>query len=243
VLVAAALCPHPPLLVPGVASGSWDEVEDLRTASVDAVRALVTAGPDLVVVVGAAPRVGPFDPLVRGSLRPYGVDVLVGSGAGEASLPLSLTVGLWLLEHAGLGLPRLLFGVAPDTATARCADLGATLADRSARVAMLVMGDGSARRSVKGPGYLDARAAGFDAGVEQALAAVDPEALLTLDSTLADDLLVAGRAAWQVLAGAALGRSGGHGGPAAPPFAGDVRHAAAPYGVGYLVATWLPSQP
>jgi hypothetical protein len=235
VLVAAAVCPHPPLLVPGVASGATGETDDLRAAAAAAVQALVDAEPDLLVAVGAAPAVGPCDPHSRGSLAPYGVDLLVGTGTGEATLPLSLTIALWLLEQHAPDVPRLLFGVHPETEQDRCATLGATLADRASQVAMLVMGDGSARRSVKGPGYLDARAEGFDDGVAAALASVEPQVLQDLDPNLPEELLVAGRAAWQVLAGAAQARD-----PVAPALTGDLRYAAAPYGVCYFVATWLP---
>ena len=233
-LVAAAVCPHPPLLVPGVASGATGETDDLRAAAAAAVQALVDSEPALLVVVGAAPQVGPCDPQVLGSLSSYGVDLLVGTGTAEATLPLSLTIGLWLLEQHAPDVPRLLFGVHPETEPDRCATLGATLAARETRVAMLVMGDGSARRSVKGPGYLDARAEAFDDGVAAALAAVEPQSLHDLDPVLAGELLVAGRAPWQVLAGAAEARA------AVPALTGDLRYAAAPYGVCYFVATWLP---
>ena len=64
------------------------------------------------------------------------------------------------------------------------------------------MGDGSARRSASAPGYLDERAAPFDAAVEQAVRDGDLPALAALDPDLARDLLAAGRPAWQVLAGA-----------------------------------------
>jgi hypothetical protein len=235
VLVAAAVCPHPPLLVPGVAAGASGETDDLRAAAAAAVQELVRADPDLLVIVGAAAQVGPYDPQARGTLVPYGVDLSVGTGTGEATLPLSLTIGLWLLERHASDVPRLLFGVHPETEPDRCATLGATLADRATRVAMLVMGDGSARRSLKGPGYLDPRAEGFDDGVAAALAAVEPQVLHDLDPVLAVELLVAGRAAWQVLAGAAQARDDG-----APALTGDLRYAAAPYGVSYFVATWLP---
>ena len=92
------------------------------------------------------------------------------------------------------------------------------------------MGDGTGRRTPK-PGYLDDRAEPFDASVSAALAAADPAALADLDVVLAEDLLVQGRAAWQVLAGAAAGT----------PWRGEVTYDAAPYGVGYLVSTWLPA--
>ena len=55
-----------------------------------------------------------------------------------------------------------------------------------------------------------------------------PQTLLALDPALSDELLVAGRAPWQVLAGAADGGS----------WSAAVTYDAAPYGVTYLVATW-----
>ena len=63
-----------------------------------------------------------------------------------------------------------------------------------------------------------------------------PRALLALDVALARDLLVAGRAAWQALAGAALD---------APPAGGwhaRLTYDDAPFGVGYFVAAWFPPE-
>ena len=57
---------------------------------------------------------------------------------------------------------------------------------------------------------------------------MDTDALLGLDRAFADEVLVAGRAPWQVLASAAAGRG----------FAGEVLYDAAPYGVQYTVAVW-----
>jgi hypothetical protein len=231
VLVAAAVCPHPPLLVPGVGAGASGELDGLRTACDGAVDALAAAGPDLVVVVGAAGAVGPFPEGAWGSLAPYGVRIPVGDGAGPPTLALSLTIGRWLLDRGSVALPSVLFGVEAETATDRCLALGETLAGRADRVALLVMGDGSARRSLKGPGYLDPDAEPFDTEVETALAGADVAALAALDPARATRLLAAGRAPWQVLAGAAAG--GG--------WTGAVTWSGAPYGVTYLVATWRPA--
>lgn len=232
-LVAAAVCPHPPLLVPGVAAGATAETDDLRAACDAAVAVLLAAQPDLVVVVGAADRMGPFPAGAWGSLRAYGLDdrdLGVVAGDGEPTLPLPLTLGRWLLDRARGAAGALLFGVAADAARDRCVEIGTALADRAPRVGMLVMGDGTGRRTPK-PGYLDDRAEPFDASVSAALAAGDTDALAGLDVALAEDLLVQGRAAWQVLAGAAAGTA----------WRGEVTYDAAPYGVGYLVATWLPA--
>ncbi len=230
-LVAAAVCPHPPLLVPGVGAGASGELDDLRVACDAAVADLMAVDPALVVVVGGAPVVGPFPETAWGSLTPYGVRVPVGSGEGRPTLPLALTLGRWLLDRAPTAPPALLFGVEQDAAADRCAALGEALAARADRVGLLVMGDGSARRSLKGPGGLHPDAEVLDAEVEAALRAGDPAPLAALDPGRADDLLAAGRAPWQVLAGAAGGRS----------WRGSVTWVGAPYGVTYLVATWLPA--
>jgi hypothetical protein len=228
VLAAAAFCPHPPLLVPGVGAGASAELDGLRAACDRVVADLVWAETDLVVVVGGATAVGPYPPGAWGSLRAYGVPVAVGEGPGEPTLPLSLTIGRWLLDRVRPGVPALLFGVDADASEQRCRQLGEALADRSGRVAMLAMGDGSARRSVKGPGYLDERAEPFDAKVAAALRSGDPDGLAALDPGLAAELLVAGRASWQVLAGAAAGQA----------WTGALEYDDAPYGVTYLVASW-----
>jgi hypothetical protein len=229
VLVAAAVCPHPPLLVPRLAAGAAGELDDLRAACVEALEQVLATEPELLVVVGAAPRTGPYEARARGSLRGYGVDVVVGEGDAAAVLPLSLTVGEWLVLAAGAPVPRLHFGLEPDLPSTRAAALGAGLAERTDRVALLAMGDGSARRSAKGPGYLDDRAEPFDDGVARALAEADVETLLGLDAGLCAELLVGGRVAWQALAGA--GAEG--------TYRGTLLRHEAPYGVGYLVAGWL----
>ncbi|CAM5284348.1 putative protein OS=Streptomyces glaucescens OX=1907 GN=SGLAU_24940 PE=4 SV=1 [Streptomyces glaucescens] len=110
----------------------------------------------------------------------------------------------------------------------RCIEVGRDIAGRAGRVALLVMGDASACRTVKAPGYLDARAEPFDAQVARALGAADVAALRALDTGLARELKVSGRAPWQVLAGAAQDAG----------LSGALLYEDAPYGVGYVVAAW-----
>jgi hypothetical protein len=91
------------------------------------------------------------------------------------------------------------------------------------------MGDGSACRTLKAPGYLDERAEPYDAAVAAALGAADTAVLAGLDAELSAALKVSGRAPWQVLAGAAEGTAG---------LGGELLYDQAPYGVGYFVAAW-----
>ncbi|WP_371618220.1 hypothetical protein [Streptomyces sp. NBC_00454] len=233
-LVAAAVCPAPPLLVPELAAGAAAELGDARTACSDALSVLAASRPDLLVVVGAADpdHQGSYPQGSRGSFRGFGVgsDVQLGEGEeGPRLLPVPLAVGAWLLGRAGWGAaPVEGFGVAGPLDTAQCLAAGRELAARDARVALLVMGDGSACRTLKAPGYLDERAAAFDAEAARALGAADVAALAAIDAGLATELQAAGRAPWQVLAGAAEGAG----------LEGRLLYEDAPYGVGYFVAAW-----
>ncbi|MFP3987500.1 class III extradiol dioxygenase subunit B-like domain-containing protein [Streptomyces sp. E11-3] len=244
-LVAAAVCPCPPLLVPEVAAGAAPELDAARAACSDAVAVLAAARPDRLVVVGLAERDGrgPHPQGSRGSFRGFGVpfDVRLGrsepepQGADqpddrpERELPPSLAVAAWLLERtAWSASPVEGLGVGEPLAAEQCAQVGRDLAAHAERVALLVMGDASACRTLKAPGYLDERAAGFDAEAARALGAADVAALMALDVRLAAELQVAGRAPWQVLAGAAEDAS----------LRGQLLYDDAPYGVGYLVAAW-----
>ncbi|MEU9984963.1 hypothetical protein [Streptomyces sp. NPDC050856] len=210
-LVAAAVCPCPPLLVPDVAAGAAPELRAARTACADAVGVLAASRPDRLFVVGPggdavdAPERYPAGSV--GDFSGFGVDLRVRLGAGDAGdrpLPPSLAVGAWLLARARWAdAPAEGLAVAEALAPARCAEAGRELAARAGRVALLVLGDGSACRTLKAPGYLDERAAGFDAAAARALGAADTGALAALDERLARELKAAGRAPWQVLAGAA----------------------------------------
>ncbi|MDG6104581.1 class III extradiol dioxygenase subunit B-like domain-containing protein [Dactylosporangium aurantiacum] len=223
-LVAAAVCPHPPLLVPEVAAGAAGELDDLRAACRAAVTHLHAA--DLLVVVGADATTIRREPPFGGTLAPWGIDRRIGE-ATDDPLPLSLLIGAWLLEDVNIGNVQFQ-SIAADASPAECMALGSALTAGGTDVALLVLGDGSACRGEKSPGYDDPRAEAFDTAVAEALAKGDTAALRQLDPGLAAELLVAGRAPWQVLAGAAD-----------RPFGTTelLRHEA-PYGVAYLVASW-----
>ncbi|MBG0828866.1 hypothetical protein HS041_13915 [Planomonospora sp. ID67723] len=219
-IVAAAVCPHPPLLIPELAGAAASELDELRAACAAAVDALRDCAPDAVTVVGGAETAGTYGPDAAGSLAPWGVDVRAGSGV--PILPLSLTVGRRLLDEHGL-VASGFHAVPFDASPGECAALGERLAAGAGRVALLIMADGSARLTEKSPGYLDPRAEPYDAGIVRALARGE---VPDLDPGEAAELWAGGRAALQVLAGA--GADG--------PLTGEILYDAAPYGVGYFVA-------
>ncbi|MEV5431887.1 class III extradiol dioxygenase subunit B-like domain-containing protein [Streptomyces sp. NPDC052701] len=235
-LVAAAVCPCPPVLVPEVAAGAAPELDAARAACTDALGVLAAARPDRLVVVGPARGTGPttYPEGTPGSFRDFGVhlDVRLGADRGTGDrrrLPYAFAVAAWLLERTGWAdAPIEGLGVGESLAPERCEEIGRETGGRAGRVALLVMGDASVCRTLKAPGYLDERAAPFDAEVARALGTADLAALRALDTGLARELGVSGRAPWQVLAGAAEGTA----------LKGTLLYEDAPYGVGYVVAAW-----
>ena len=228
-LIAGAVCPHPPLLVPEAAAEPPGAFRKLLASCDLALRGLTAAAPDLIALVGGGPETRDYPPGAAGSLRGHGVDVTIGSG--EPVLPLSLTVGRWLLLRAGCdgsGPPVAIHQVSQRATPAECLALGAAIAGQAPRVAVLAMGDGSARGARDIEGAPDPDAQEYDDEVAEALAAADARWLSRLDPALDDKFLVAGRAAWQVLAGAAAGRR----------LHGRLHRCMNPYGVTYLVASW-----
>jgi hypothetical protein len=218
-----------------VASGAAAELADLRLACADAIGAVYAADPEIIVVVGVGPETRRFAAADFGTFDAFGVRSAYPLGGRDtlavgARMPPSLAVGAFLLLDAPPVAHRSALSVRPDTPAGECADLGRGLIAGSAPVGLIIMGDGSACRSDKAPGYRHEAAQPFDNAVTKALADADPAALLDLDIELASELLAAGRPAWQVLAGAALAS------PAA--WRGLVSYDAAPYGVQYTVATW-----
>jgi hypothetical protein len=312
-LIAGAVCPHPPLLIPAaLGSAASDPPAELRKvadAAALAVSGLTGARPDLIVVVGGGAAEREYGADASGGLHAFGVGITVGPG--EPVLPLSLTVGRWLLERAGIlardealdltaglagsgadlfgagarlpgetgvsrpaeaagllgesvdlpaeavdhpgepvnlpggavsvpgavkgegkvvgdGVPVVFQEVARNAAAGECLKLGRILADRAPRIALLAMGDACARPAREDPNVPDPVAQDYDAEVAEALAAADARWLARLDPALDDELVVAGRASWQVLAGAAKGTR----------MHGRLLGMSAPYGVTYLVASW-----
>jgi hypothetical protein len=262
-ITAAALCPSPPLLAREV-TGRDPVVPELRQACAEAVRRLVGCEADLIVVVGPAPVTArwPADrrldlsalaPRAALADMPGAPEVAAAAGApgaaapdqasppdDHAPLPLALGLGTRLLDQAGYAGTRVLEAVGYGEPTAGCIALGEQIAASGGRVGLLVMADGSARRGTRAPGYLDERAAGFDAAVEDAVRNGDLEPLLDIDPALARELLAAGRPAWQVLAGA-VHRQPPAGAAREQPPAAEILYCGDPFGVAYLAA-WIPCE-
>ena len=225
VLISVAFVPATPLLVPQIAQGAAQELAHLRQASLDALTQLVQSGADQLVVVGTALVTGPA------TGKPDWSGFGVGSAPTAQALSPSLSIGAWLLDQVGAQADPYI-GVSPQAKSIECAALGQSLVGEQPlvgeqSVAVLVVGDGSACRSDKAPGSLDPRAKEFDSEVIEALRLGDPKRLAQLDSDLATELQVDGRAPWQVVAAMVDA-----------PMASHVVTSDDPYGVLYVVAHW-----
>ena len=239
-IVSAALCPAPPLLIHDL-TGAQQVAADLRNACLASIAELTAATPDVIAVVGAGTRTriwnsaagldlaryAPWPDLANGQRQADRERAAEESAAGPPGLPSALGVGAWLLGQSGSTAERVLQAVAADEPAGACAVIGADLASARERVALLVMADGSARRGLKAPGYLDERSTWFDAEVVNAVREGRLEALLAIDALLARELMAEGRPAWQVLAGALEGRR----------VSSEIRYCDDPFGVAYLVAS------
>lgn len=219
---AVAFCPQAPALVPAVGRGLDAELGQARAASRRAIRA-TARGDRRLVVIGSGEQTRRYLPTAHGTFAGFGVPLTVGLGSdepGPVELPPALTVAAWLLGDAlgpgcgasgwTAGADPLRLGVDPDVATA-----------------LLVVGDGSACRTEKAPGYFDPRAERRDRAIADALRAGEADALHA-DSGLDDELLVAGSRAWAAAAELLGGRR----------YDADLLYEGAPFGVGYFVATW-----
>lgn len=218
-VTAVGFVPAAPLLIPEVAGGSAGIDADLRTACRSVVARLVATRPEAIVVAAGWTSGDSWPSDGTWSFHGFGVE---RRDTGEQPvLPWPLGIGAWLLDDAGFTGRRGFVTVGPDAA--------AHFAIGEPSIGLLVVGDGTARRTEKAPGHLDPRAEGFDAAIAAAIAGGDVPALGDLDAALGADLLCSGAPVWRWLASALAGH--------------DVAEAelladTAPYGVGYFAGFW-----
>lgn len=249
VLISAAICPHPTMLIPDVA-GRSRLGNRLRGACREAVGRLqipVVGGghepspdaPQLVAVVGGDDSTRSFDPAgAYPSLFASGIRW--SSGWGQAAedpqpLPLTLSVGYWLMGSSRPGDKGMIVShcafesIDFDASVEDCAALGRDLAGRAERVAMIVIGEGSTCMTASDRAHHAKEADVYDKAVMRALAQGDDDALGRLGE---NRIATTGRAPWRVLAGAATGHE----------FEGRLHARGGARDRGYFVASWTRRQ-
>lgn len=249
-LIAAAIVPGPPALVPDLMGDAAHELDRLRHA-VDAVLSravsdLVAASADpsfseadsaqLVVVGPGEP--GEFDAVGAVSFAGFGRDVVVPALAGgdrgataARNLPTPLIVARYLAsrdvaahpEHSGIwARARWMTTSGTDAAT-----LGEELRRDRKPIALIVVADGATCHGPKAPRAEDSRAPAYEDQVCEALASGLPRRLAQIDDDLGRELGATGPQAWPVLIAASDG-----------DYVGELVWRGAPYGVGWAVASW-----
>lgn len=245
-LAAVVFVPSAPLLVPELAGPAASDTGPVRRAALDAVAGAL--GIDRWMAVGTADgsTAGLVGEPLRGTFARFGVDVPVtidsaitdvatADVAVTDPLPrmsLSALIAGWIAERMSLG-PLSVCSVGSATPPAECVAVGTRLAARldegSDAVGVLVVGDGSTALTDKAPGGGRRESAvALNDAIVAALGSADTDTLMALDPAKCDAEGVGGRVAWQVAAGLVGDRSV----RAVPDFAD------APFGVGYVVATW-----
>jgi hypothetical protein len=220
---AVAFVPSAPLLVPALAGGSAVLDEALRAASRDVVTRALRAGPDEILVVATTSPAGQWPREATWDFSGFGVPRRPIEP--RPTLPWALGIGAWLLDECGWDGARRYVGV--DWGSLEAPELGEPRADRTTSI--LVVGDGSACRSERAPGHLDARAEPFDDAVADLLRRGDANEFAAIERGAAVELMCGGLPAW-CWAAAQVERI-------AVASAELVSHTA-PYGVGYFVAFW-----
>jgi hypothetical protein len=221
-LRAIGFVPCAPLLVPQVAGGSADVDAHLRDACRAVARRLAEEADGTITV--AAPLAAEAAVRAGATWGFEGFGVLRRPPDSRPRLPWPLGIGDWLLDEVGWSGSREFVGVRADATATQPATGNSTL---------LVVGDGSARRTEKAPGHLDERAAPFDAAIAAAVREGDVTALRNLDAGLAAELMCTGAPVWRWMADQV-----GEATIAKAELLADT----APYGVGYFAGWWQISR-
>lgn len=254
-IVVAVVCPGPPFLVPGLAPRLARAVPDLPAASRNSVRLL--AGADRVLVLTTGRRgVGtvvrpPGSAIAAGSLArsdlaiapdavlPGGeprADPAVADrvGGGSTVVPaVGTIVAAHLLMAAGITSPTTAVEIDPVGEDA-AAQVRAAVPDLEGptTTGLLVIADGAASHGPSAPGAEDPASAVFDAELGARLAAGDPAGLAAFcrdRHQQAAALRCETLPAFAALAGLTAEH---------PPEDATIDYYGAPFGVGYLVASW-----
>jgi len=148
--------------------------------------------------------------------------IVLANPVSEANAARGIT------EPLGHRVARSLLGEAGFEPQLALPYAAAALLELAEPATLLVMADGSARRSEKAPGHLHPDATAFDDQLESALRDGDATALAELDPDLAEKLWCDGIPGFRVLGEVARDRR----------VTAEVSYADAPYGVAWWVARW-----
>ena len=227
-IVGAVFIPSPPLLLADVDTEGL--LDDVRAASIELLSEFLPEAQQ-IIAIGSSDQTTWFEEGGIGTSKGLGGHADYAIGTGTATLPLPLTIAAFALQAAGADQPTLALSVGKQTTSTERGLIAKEVEARAGDLptVLLVVGDGSATRTEKAPGYIQPDALNFDSVVSAALAAADFQTLVEFTQDQADRLWCQGLPAWQVAALAAQHLK-----------QGELVLETAPFGVNYLVASWRP---
>ncbi|MDF2822892.1 MAG: hypothetical protein K0R68_300 [Mycobacterium sp.] len=227
VLVAAAIVPSTPLLVPELAGAAAAETADLRTAVLTAAAVL----PGTWIAIGVGDRDQVCEPGSTGTFAGYGVDVevvLSPQAHQPADLPLGALIAGWIRGRTRPDAQVRAYLHAATLAGPAAVDRGRQLRGAidatDEPTGVLVVADGCHTLTAAAPGGHDPDSVEVQTALDDALAGGNTAALEELPDA------VVGRVAWAVAAG--LFQPG--------PRVVTELYRGAPFGVGYFAGVWQP---
>lgn len=244
-LAQIAVIPSAPLLVPELAGPHAIEVEAVRSAVLDAGRALAsTASRWVALGVGDVAGAGPVEDCASaGDFGAYGVPVAVTlpglSTDGGTPMPLSMLLAGWLAAQvtpAPIRIAPLIPDPASDPSLCRLigsmAAVSPDLFGGEEPVGLLVVADGATALSASAPGGGERDSAWvLQRRLDEAIAEANTPGFASLGVAECQREGIGTRAAWQVLGGIL---------DEWPMASVNVSYTAAPFGVGYTVAVMNP---
>ena len=224
-ITGVAFIPAAPLLCPDVDIESL--LADERAASIELVAEL-QQDVDLVVIIGAGDTTTWFEQGGIGSTRSFGGSSRYPVGTGVEEFPQAITVGASVVVAAGWNGEVKALVVDSEATPALHEVISKELLAKSEhqRTLVVAVGDGTATRTEKAPGYIQPDAISFDEAINEAIGNADLASILTIEQSTADRLWCRGLPVWQVLAHACT-----------PSHSARILESA-PFGVNYLVASW-----
>jgi hypothetical protein len=242
VIGAVVVVPGAPALVPPLMGAAAPDLEPARSAALELLRSALSAfdSPPHVVVAGP-PDGGGVDPGLGRPGRWAGpvsaadfgravvLEALPGASEGPADpdVPTALLGARWLLgevarEHPGAArwADLVWLPVTPDSPAA---------VPGEGRVLLVVAADGAASHGPKAPRAEHPGAASYDDELAAALAAGDPDRLTSTDVDLGTEVGALGPWTWPWLGRVTAGRR----------WDAQVAWTGHPFGIGYVVASWI----
>lgn len=265
-IVLAGIAPHPPLLIPEIGRGELEKVKQTRQALQDFSRKVAAAQPDTVVIITPhgpvlrdtpviatgdkiqgdfslfnAPTVqvkASIDGELAGAIalaaRKKGVGVLLQDDDGD-NLDHGVSVPLYYLQEEGTGRQCVVvtFALLPYQDLFRFGEAIQEAANSTGRRTVVVASGDLSHRLIPGaPSGYNPRGKEFDGQLVEHLKNYNVSEILSMDEKLVAAAGECGLRSFAVMLGCL---SGSHVTPQILSYEG-------PFGVGYLVALFVPQQ-